>query len=38
MNMGGYRSRFPTYAMLMLETDGAGAHRSYLASEANFRP
>jgi hypothetical protein len=35
---GGYgRSRYPTYAMLMLETDGAGAHRSYLASEANFR-
>lgn len=37
MNMGGYRGHFPTYAMLMLETDGAGAHRSYLASEANFR-
>jgi hypothetical protein len=37
MNMGGYRSRYPTYAMLMLETDGAGAHRSYLASEANYR-
>ncbi len=36
---GGYggRGRFPTYAMLMLETDGAGAHRSYLANEANFR-
>lgn len=37
MNMGNYRSRFPTYAMLMLETDGTGAHRSYLASESNFR-
>lgn len=37
MNMGGYRNRYPTYAMLMLETDGAGAHRSYLASEANYR-
>jgi hypothetical protein len=37
MNMGGYRSRFPTYSMLMLETDGAGAHRSYLASESSFR-
>jgi hypothetical protein len=37
MNMGGYRGRFPTYATLMLETDGAGAHRSYLATEANFR-
>jgi hypothetical protein len=36
MNMGNYRSRYPTYAMLMLETDGA-AHRSYLANEANFR-
>ena len=37
MNMGGYRNRYPTYAMLMLETDGTGAHRSYLASEPNFR-
>jgi hypothetical protein len=37
MNMGGFRGRFPTYATLMLETDGAGAHRSYLASEASFR-
>jgi hypothetical protein len=37
MNMGGYRNRYPTYAMLMLETDGTGAHRSYLASEANYR-
>lgn len=37
MNMGSYRSRYPTYAMLMLETDGTGAHRSYLASEANYR-
>jgi hypothetical protein len=37
MNMGGYRSRFPTYSMLMLETDGAGAHRGYLASESSFR-
>ncbi|MFI5231998.1 MAG: hypothetical protein ACHQSE_05730 [Gemmatimonadales bacterium] len=37
MNMGGYRSRYPTYAMLMLETDATGAHRSYLASESNFR-
>jgi hypothetical protein len=36
MNMGGFRGRFPTYAMLMLETDGT-SHRSYLASEANFR-
>jgi hypothetical protein len=37
MNMGGFRGRFPTYATLMLETDGAGAHRSYLANESNFR-
>jgi hypothetical protein len=37
MNLGGYRSRYPTYAMLMLETDGTGAQRSYLANEANFR-
>ena len=36
-NFGGYgRGRFPTYATLMLETDGT-SHRSYLASEANFR-
>jgi hypothetical protein len=27
----------PTYGWLMQETDGDGAHRSYLASEANFR-
>ncbi len=37
MNMGNYRSRYPTYALLMLETDGTSAHRSYLANEANFR-
>ena len=37
MNMGGFRGRFPTYATLMLETDGMGAHRSYLANEENFR-
>lgn len=29
--------RFPTYAELMLETDGAGHNHSYMASEANFR-
>ncbi len=28
--------RFPTYAALMRETDGRGAHRSYLATEENF--
>jgi hypothetical protein len=32
---GGFR--FPTYAALMTETDGRGGHRSYLATEANFR-
>jgi hypothetical protein len=37
MNMGGYRNRYPTYALLMLETDGQGNQRSYLATEANFR-
>ena len=36
MNMNFGRSRYPTYATLMLETDGT-SHRSYLASEANFR-
>lgn len=29
--------RWPTYAQLMLESDGQGANRSYLANEANFR-
>ena len=32
---GGFR--FPTYATLMTETDGHGEHRSYLATEENFR-
>jgi hypothetical protein len=32
---GGFR--FPTYATLMTETDGRGEHRSYLATEENFR-
>ena len=36
MNMNYGRSRYPTYAMLMLETDGT-SQRSYLATEANFR-
>lgn len=35
MNMGGFRSHYPTYAKLMQETDGT-APRSYLANEANF--
>jgi hypothetical protein len=29
--------RFPTYSALMTETDARGDHRSYLATEANFR-
>ncbi|HUK32521.1 MAG TPA: hypothetical protein VLV86_01345, partial [Vicinamibacterales bacterium] len=32
---GGFR--FPTYSVLMTETDGAGQHRSYLATEENYR-
>jgi len=32
---GGFR--FPTYAVLMTETDARGDHRSYLATEANYR-
>jgi len=34
---GGGRNRYPTYAELQDETDGAGQARGYLASEANFR-
>jgi hypothetical protein len=29
--------RWPTYAQLMLESDGVGNNRSYLANETNFR-
>jgi hypothetical protein len=29
--------RWPSYAQLMLETDGTGLNRSYVATEANFR-
>jgi hypothetical protein len=32
---GGYG--MPTFAALMVETDAAGVHRSYLASETNYR-
>jgi hypothetical protein len=35
-NQYGWR-RFPSYSELMLETDQEGEHRSYLASEENFR-
>src|SRR5207247_3443387 len=31
------RLRFPTYAELIRQTDGLGASRGYLATEANFR-
>jgi hypothetical protein len=33
----GRNGNFPTYAELMTETDGRGEHRSYLASDAQFR-
>jgi hypothetical protein len=33
---GGFRNS-PTYADLMVATDGAGAYRSYLASEENYK-
>lgn len=32
----GYGRMMPTYAELMMETDGQGGHRSYLASDENF--
>ncbi len=34
---GGGGFRFPTYSVLMTETDAAGVHRSYLATEENYR-
>ncbi len=34
---GGYGRGMPTYADLMVQTDGQGGHRSYIASEANYR-
>jgi len=34
---GGGGFNFPTYSVLMTETDGAGQQRSYLASEDNYR-
>jgi hypothetical protein len=36
-NSGFGRGRMPSYAELQVETDSAKVHRSYLASEANFR-
>ena len=32
-----YGRRMPTYAELMMESDGTGAQRSYLANEDNYR-
>jgi len=32
-----YGRRMPTYAELMMESDGTGEQRSYLANEANYR-
>jgi len=32
-----YGRRMPTYAELMMESDGSGGQRSYLASEENYR-
>ena len=32
-----YGRRMPTYAELMMENDGTGTQRSYLANEANYR-
>jgi hypothetical protein len=34
---GGGFGRFPTYAGLMMETDGNGERQSYLATEENYR-
>jgi hypothetical protein len=31
------RGRMPTYAALQIEQDSVGVHRSYMATEANFR-
>jgi hypothetical protein len=33
----GLRESFPAYAELMMETDGAGGSRSYLATDENFQ-
>lgn len=34
---GGFGRGMPTYAELMVQTDGQGVHRSYIANEANYR-
>ncbi len=33
----GFGRGMPTYGDLMVQTDGQGAHRSYIANEANYR-
>jgi hypothetical protein len=33
----GFGRGMPTYGELMIQTDGQGAHRAYIASEANYR-
>ena len=33
----GYGRGMPTYGELMIQTDGQGSHRSYIANEANYR-
>jgi hypothetical protein len=35
--VGGFGGGFPSYRELMVETDGQGEKRSYLATEENFR-
>jgi hypothetical protein len=36
-NTRGFGRGMPTYGDLMIQTDGQGAHRAYIASEANYR-
>jgi hypothetical protein len=36
-NSRGFGRGMPTYGDLMIQTDGQGSHRSYIANEANYR-
>lgn len=36
-NFRGFGRGMPTYGDLMIQTDGQGTHRSYIATEANYR-
>jgi hypothetical protein len=36
-NTRGFGRGMPTYGDLMIQTDGQGAHRAYIASETNYR-